>query len=299
MAPSPRIAVLGRRSFLTMGAAAALGATARSEATEEELVTLGQVSLSFYAVVGALVQEVLERLGHRVEVRQGVHEEMFPLLASGGIDVMVAAWLPEGHAAYWSRYGSNAIEIATLYEGARFFWAVPAYVPVAEVASIADLATPSVAARTTSLIQSIGPGATITTASRRATAEYGLLECGYAVRPGTPAEWMDAYAAAVAERRWVVFPTWAPQFLNRSGELRPLTDPRGALGGVNRGVLVSPRARFEALPERTRVALSRIAPGLGGVTEMDWAVNVRKDTPRDAARSWARANEAQVAAWLR
>lgn len=291
--------IIGRRSLLMMGAAAAVGVSAPSSALDNQLVTLGQVSLSFYAVTGALVQEILERLGHRVEVRQGLHEEIFPLLGAAAVDVMAAAWLPEGHAAYWRRYGAQATEVATLYEGARFFWAVPRYVPRDEVASIADLARPSVAGRMTRLIQSVGSGATITTVSLQAVAEYGLAPWGYRVRPGTPAEWTAAYAAAVGERRWVVFPTWTPQFLNRGGDLRPLDDPRGVLGGLNRGVLVAPRTRFQTLPERTRLALSRIAPGLDGVTEMDWAVNVDKQTPRDAARAWIRANEARVAAWIK
>ena len=58
--------------------AAAVGMPVLQVAQEGQLVTLGQVSLSFYAVTGAVVQEVLERLGHRVEVRQGLHEEIFP-----------------------------------------------------------------------------------------------------------------------------------------------------------------------------------------------------------------------------
>ncbi|OJU45055.1 MAG: hypothetical protein BGN99_13110 [Alphaproteobacteria bacterium 65-37] len=94
-----------------------------------------------------------------VEVLQGQHEEMFPMLASARIDLMAAVWLPEGHGAYWARYGEGAQEIARLYDGARFFWAVPSYVPPDEVVSIEDLAKPSVAARMTKLIHGIGPPA--------------------------------------------------------------------------------------------------------------------------------------------
>lgn len=249
-------------------------------------------------MTGAVVQEILERLGHRVDVREGLHEEIFPLLGTGAIDLMAAVWLPEGHAAYWTKFGGEAMEVATLYEGARFFWAVPRYVPVSDVASIADLAKPAIAQRMTPLIQCIGAGATITRVSRTAVHEYGLTSAGYQVRPGTPAEWTAAYTAAIAERRWIVFPTWAPQYLNRDGGLRPLDDPRGVLGGVNRGVLVAPRVRFQALPEKTRRVLSRISLGLDGVTAMDWAVNAGKQTPREAARTWMHANSARVDAWF-
>jgi glycine betaine/proline transport system substrate-binding protein len=284
---------------LVAGASALAGGLVWGQNKKDRPIVLGQVSLSFYAVTGAVVHEILERLGHSVEVRQGPHGQMFPLLGQGAIDLMAAAWLPEGHAAYWARYGAGAEEVAKLYDGARFFWAVPDYVPVSEVASIADLAKPSVAERMRKLIQGIGPGATITTVSEKAVGEYGLDALGYSLRPGTPAEWTGAYDAAVAERRWIVFPTWAPQYLNRGGKLRPLKDPRGVLGGINHAALVGPRDRLRAIPRATRAVLARIDLGIDGVTEMDWLVNVEKKMPREAARTWMKANEIRVAGWLK
>jgi len=289
---------LNRRRLLLAAAAAFTGGVRAQDAALRP-VTLGQVSLSFYAVTGAVVQHVLERLGHQVDVRTGAHDEMFPLLGRGEIDLMAAAWLPEGHAAYWARYGAAATEVARLYTGARFFWAVPDYVPRDAVASIADLARPEVARRMTLQIQGIGPAAAITTVSQAAVRGYGLDALGYALRPGTPAEWTGAYDAAVREQRWMVFPTWAPQYLNRDGKLRPLDDPKRILGSVNHAALVAPVARLQALPTATRAVLSRIDLGLEGVTEMDWMVNVEKMTPRDAAATWMRANQVRVEGWLR
>ena len=290
---------LTRRLLLAAGASAIVSGSVWGQASGNRPIVLGQVSLSFYAVTGAVVHEVLERLGHAVEVRQGPHEKMFPLLAQGTIDLMAAAWLPEGHAAYWARYGAAAEEVAKFYDGARFFWGVPDYVPESEVTSIADLAKPAVAARMTKRLQGIGTGAAITTLSQQAVGAYGLAALGYSFRPGTPAEWTGAYEAAVAEQRWIVFPTWAPQYLNRGGTLRPLQDPRGVLGGINHAALVGPRDRLQAIPPATRAILARINLGLDGVTEMDWLVNVEKKTPHEAARTWMQANESRVAGWLK
>lgn len=289
---------VSKRSLLVSGAGAIFAASAWGQTTKARPVILGQVSLSFYAVTGSVVHEVLERLGHPVDVRQGSHEEIFPLLGDGQIDLMAAAWLPEGHRTYWTRYGGQALEVATLYEGARFFWAVPDYVPGDEVSSIEDLAKPSVAKRMGKVVQGIGMGATITTVSQKAIEEYGLGKLGYSLRPGVQADWIGAFNSAVAERRWIVFPTWAPQYLNRGRQLRALADPRGVLGAANRAALVAPRGRLQALPERTRTVLARIELGLDGVTDMDWLVNVEKKSPREAARSWMRANEGRVAGWF-
>jgi glycine betaine/proline transport system substrate-binding protein len=289
---------LSKRSLLISGASAMISAAAWGQTSKQRPIVLGQVSLSFYAVTGAVVHEVLERLGHQVELRQGPHEEIFPLLGDGQIDLMAATWLPEGHRTYWTRYGAQALEIAKLYEGARFFWAVPSYVPEGEVSSIEDLAKPLVSGRMMKLIQGIGPGAAITVVSQRAIDAYGLGKIGYGLRPGTQAEWIGSYASAAGERRWMIFPTWAPQYLNRDGKLRALADPQGILGGVNHASLVAPRERFQALPDRTRATLARIDLGLEGVTEMDWLVNAGQQTPREAARTWMRANQGRVSGWF-
>ncbi|MBX5088372.1 glycine/betaine ABC transporter substrate-binding protein [Rhizobium lentis] len=256
------------------------------------------MSLSFYAVTGAVVAEVLRRLGHSVKVRVGPHEKMFPMLAAGEIDLMAAAWLPEGHAQYWSQYGDAATQVATLYGDARFFWAVPSYVPADEVASIADLAKPSVASRMTRNIQGIGAGAAISRLSEQVLDLYQLRASGYSFRPGSQSDWISAYKQAVAERRWVIFPTWAPQYLNEGQLLRPLADPKRTLGGANNAVLVAPTEKFNDLPARTRLVLSRIEIGIDGVTAMDRMVNAEGLTPEDSARLWLGLNDQKVNSWF-
>lgn len=81
-------------------------------------VRLGQIGLSFYAVTAGVVQEVLERLGHPVEVTTGSHAQIFPKLGAGEVDLLVAAWLPHGHALYWQQYGARAQQLGVLYQGA-------------------------------------------------------------------------------------------------------------------------------------------------------------------------------------
>ena len=286
-----------RRSMLLATGAmltAGLAPTARSAIAP---VVLGNVSLSFYSVTGAVVAEVLKRLGHQLELREGSHEEIFPQLANGSIDLMAAAWLPEGHGEYWARYGAQAQEVAVLYDGARFFWGVPDYI-TPEVESIADLARADVVSRMSLRIQGIGAGAAISMRSRQVIAAYGLGQKGYTWRSGTQADWLAAYQAAVARRQWIVFPTWAPQFLNRDGRIRELRDPQGVLGGSNRAVLVAPRSRFTALPERTRRTLARVTLDIDAVTTMDWDVNVGGRSPTEAAQAWIGANSARMNSWL-
>ncbi len=287
----------GRRGFLISAMAASLSGTAAAGERDAPVV-LGSVSLSFYAVTGAIVAAVLQQLGHRVEMVSGLHEQIFPMLGEDRIDLLAAAWLPEGHAAYWTRYGANAEEVTSLYEGARFFWAVPDYIPASQVSSIADLARPEVAARLTRVVQGIGDGAAISTVSRGAIDRYELAAQGFSFRPGTQAQWLESHRVAMAERRWFVFPTWTPQYLNRGGGLRPLNDPAGAFGGSNRAVLAGSRARLARLPARTRSVLSRLQIGIDAVEEMDGNVNLRQMTPDAAAQAWMATHGSHVDGWF-
>ena len=183
-------------------------------------VVLGQISLSFYAVTGAVVREVLERLGHSVEVVQGSHAQIFPRLGAGEVDLLVAAWLPHGHATYWERYGAQAEVLAVLYEGARFAWMVPEYVPASLVAQVDDLKKPEVLARMEKTIQGTGRDSGNMMVSADVMRDYGLEAAGYRLRPGTLTEFHGNYDRAIAARVWFVMPLWFPHFINRVRDMR-------------------------------------------------------------------------------
>lgn len=288
------------RLIATLLAAVVLSSAPLSPARAEEgkTVRLGQIGLSFYAVTAGVVQAVLERLGHAVEVRVGTHAQIFPELGAGEVDLLVAAWLPHGHAAYWTQYGAQARELAVLYEGARFAWMVPAYVPAEVVSGIDDLRKSEVAARMSRLIQGTGRDSGNMMLSAQVMQAYGLEDAGYVLRPGTLSDFQGAYARALAARAWFVMPLWYPHYINRIGSMRPIEDPKGILGPPSNGTLVASRAWAERAPARTLRVLSRMHLGLDAVAEMDRMVNVERLSPPEAARAWMAANEQAVASWL-
>ena len=261
-------------------------------------VVLGQISLSFYAVTGAVVREVLERLGHSVEIVQGSHGQIFPRLGAGEVDLLVAAWLPYGHAAYWERYGSQAEVLAVLYEGARFAWMVPEYVPADLVAQMDDLKRPEVLERMEKAIQGTGRDSGNMMVSAEVMNAYGLEHAGYRLLPGTLTEFYGNYDRAIAARAWFVMPLWFPNFVNRVGDMRPIDKPKGLLGQANEGTLVASRAWAGRAPERTLRVLRRMYVGMDAVEAMDYSVNREKKSPQEAARAWMEQNQSIVEAWL-
>jgi glycine betaine/proline transport system substrate-binding protein len=260
-------------------------------------VTIGQIGISFYAVTGQVVQAVVERLGHTVELKTGSHAQIFPELGKGNVDLLVAAWLPSAHAVYWQQHGREAVELATLYRGARLFWAVPAYMPVEEVATVEDLARPEVVARMVKRIRGTGPDSGLMIGSRKIMQAYELEAAGYELLPGKHEQWHAYFEDNYRHRRWFVMPYFRPNYLNRIAEMRMLEERFEFLGGENNGVLVAHRNFIDRMPARTVAVLRGLSLDLDAVAEMDLAVH-RGKSPREAAREWMSRNSSRVDAWF-
>lgn len=263
----------------------------------ERTIRLGQVGLSFYAVVGAVVEATLAGRGYVVEVVEGSHAEIFPKLGKGEVDLFAAAWLPTGHASLYRDVADTTFLVAPLYDGASFFWAVPSYVPQDAVVSIADLARPEVSARTKKRIVSLPEATGLTTGGRRAMELYGLSKAGFELVAAPPGEWMSAFQAAHDAGEWIVFPLWQPQWANRGFDLRRLDDPLAAYGPPDTAHLVGHVSLRERIDRQTLGVLTRIRISVADVTEMDRLVNVGRVTPRSAAAQWMSRNATLVASW--
>jgi glycine betaine/proline transport system substrate-binding protein len=290
--------IIARRLFLASSLAVGLAATATAPQTATPPVRLGVIGISFHAVAGAVVQAMLERLGHTVAVKQAPHDEMFRRLGAGEVDLLAAAWLPGTHRHLSDRLADRVAPIATLCRDARLDWTVPDCVPADVVASVAGLARTDVAVRMTPLNRLIGPSAGLSVRSVRMLAAYGLDAAGYRLEPGDTAVWLDSLRAARDAGLWVVMPLWQPHFLNSTHALRCLAAPQGVMGGADDSGQVARTTFAAALERRTRDALVAIHIGRDAVTDMDLAVIADGQTPAQAAGAWMTTNADRVAGWL-
>jgi glycine betaine/proline transport system substrate-binding protein len=262
-------------------------------------VVLGRIDESFHQVVAAVVEEVLLRLGHSVEVREGPHPQMYPLLERGELQLFADSWLPGGHGVYWDQICDRVVEIVPLFNGARFFWAVPGYVPANEVATLEDLARPEVIERMATLVvQGTTPGAGLTMRSQQLVRDYGLDKAGWHHVIGDLQAIIRTIDERIAAKEWFVTPLWQPQYLNDVHDLRPLDDPLGVFPPPDRASLVAHRAAFDWLPARTRDVLGRVRFTVADVNTMDRAVNLDGRDPLTAARAWMTGHADTVRAWL-
>lgn len=148
-------------------------------------------------------------------------------LADGELDLMLMAWLPVTHAPYFEQVSSQVLDLGPLYSGARLGWAVPDYVPEAQLGSIEQLRDPAVRELLGGRIQGIDPGSGLMRASERAMSVYGLR--GYQLLSGSGAAMTAATARAIRARAPIVVTTWSPHWMFARWRLRYLRDPRGVL----------------------------------------------------------------------
>jgi glycine betaine/proline transport system substrate-binding protein len=264
-----------------------------------EPIVLGRIDESFHQVCAAVVEDTLLRLGHDVEVREGPHPTMYPLLGEGELHVFASSWLPGGHGVYWDRIQGDVVRVSPLYEGARFFWAVPGYVPGELVSALTDLTRPSVVAgMATLVVQGTTPGAGLTMRSQELVRRYGLDEAGWSYEIGDLGAIIATIDGRIAAHDWFVTPLWEPQYLNDVHDLRPLADPRGVFPPPDTAWLTANRDAFDRLPRRTRDVLGRVRFTLDDASAMDRAVNLGGLDPLSAARAWMDRNPATVQSWL-
>jgi glycine betaine/proline transport system substrate-binding protein len=268
-----------------------------ADAPATEPIRLGRIDETFYQAVGVVVQRLIERSGQRVVVVDGSHTETYRAVAAGEVDLCVAFWLPDGHAGPWKRAAGRVEEVATIFDGAQFFWAVPDYMPQ-EVQAIADLARPEIAAKMPKIVRALSLDATITTASQTVVQHYGLATVGYRVSPGTFEDWKKSLDDAESQRSWVALPLWQPYYFNRKYHLRPLADPDGLLGGMNRVVVAANIRSADKLSARARSILRRMRLSIEDVTAMDYAINVEHVSAEVAADRWLADHEALVSTWV-
>ncbi|MDX3772496.1 glycine betaine ABC transporter substrate-binding protein [Chromatiaceae bacterium AAb-1] len=272
-------------------------ADSRSQSGEAKDLVIGQINLSFYLASAAVVVEVLNTLGHSIQVEEGNHPTIYGKLNKAEVDILIASWLPHAHGHLHAPVAEQVVEATVLYEDARLYWVVPAHIPASVVSSIDDLKKPEVRAKMDPDIVGVGPGSGLMLGSEKILHQYGLTQSGYSLRVAPADEWASRLARASANGTWMVMPLWQPQYLNAVYPVRVLDEPQGIFG-KDRAVVVVRKQSWNQLPERTRQVLSKVRLGIMAVTELERQIVVEGKAPQQAARDWMTANQHLVKAWF-
>ena len=279
-------------ALLTVALSAAAPVVA--QAAEPGLIRIGWTAWSEAEAMTNIAREVLEkRLGYKVELVMTDIGLQYAGVARGNLDVMLMAWLPTTHKAYWDKVSGDVVDLAVLCDHARLGWAVPKYVPESEVSSMADLARPSVRERLHGVIQGIDPGAGLMRASERALADYALT--GYRLLSASDAGMILALDRAIKRNEWIVVTTWSPHWMFARYPVRYLSDPKGSLGGAEQ-IHALARKGFESDFPKAAAFLKRFN---FTIPELEALMLRAKDSSyHDEAVAWMQAHPDRVEDWL-
>lgn len=282
------------RLFTKLLALSLLSAGFGSAALAQDPVKIGWTAWSDAEFVTKLARHIIEdRLDQPVELIQTDIAPQYQGLATGSIDVMLMSWQPDTHADYIERVGAETVNLGLLYTHARLGWAVPAYIPESELASIADLKKDAVRERLDGTITGIDPGAGLTRLSRQAIEDYGLD--GYELQISSGAGMTAALQRAVRRDEWIVVTGWSPHWKFGAHELRYLEDPKGVLGSFER---VHAVARMGFYQDHVEVAsfLSRMQIP---IDDLQAAMNVAQETSyENAVSEYVANNQARIDYWV-
>ncbi|MDQ1077783.1 glycine betaine ABC transporter substrate-binding protein [Pseudoroseomonas cervicalis] len=290
--------MIGKRTLLGLTATAltstALGLSAPRIARAAGTVKFGFAPWADAEFITRLAARLTEqRLETKVELVQTDVAPLYQGLLRGDVDAMLMCWLPQTHADYWTRVEGKVERLGVLYSGARLGWVVPAYVPEAELGSIADLAKADVRGKLGGRIQGIEPGAGLTRLSRKTIEEYGL---DYTLQESSEAAMLSMVERAMRRENWVVATAWSPHWMFGKHELRYLADPKGTLGGQEEVLALGKPGLAEQQPQLARF-LSRLNMPLA---ELEAAMLVAQEKSPDAAvEAYIGEHGSRIDGWFR
>ncbi|MGQ9364924.1 glycine betaine ABC transporter substrate-binding protein [Azospirillum sp. ST 5-10] len=286
--------VFQRIAHALSAAALATGLLVGTASAADTTVKIGWTAWSDAEAVTKLAAKLIEeRLGTKVELIMADIGIQYQGLAAGKLDAMLMSWQPLTHKPYLDKVGKDLVDLGPLYTRAKLGWAVPDYVPAAEVSSIEDLKKPDVMKKLGSRIQGIDPGAGLMQASETALKEYGLS--GYQLVSASDAGMLAALERAVKRDEWIVVTTWSPHWMFANWKLRYLDDPKATLGGLESVNALVRKGFYQDHPEVFEF-LNRMVMPIGDLEAMMY--EAKQTSYEQAVDTYIKNNAARIDYWV-
>ncbi|MER7796054.1 glycine betaine ABC transporter substrate-binding protein [Microbacterium sp. NPDC096154] len=198
-----------------------------AQAPQKDTITIGYLPAWTDGLTSAyMLEDQLTKLGYDVEFQ--TLSEAGPIyagLSQGDIDIFSSGSPEQTHRSYWEEYGDDLEDLGTYYDSMQNFLAVPAYT---DVDTIDDLIGQG--DRFRGEIIGIEPGAGNTALSQATVGAYGLDAEYDLITSSTPAM-LTELSDALERHEDIVVTLWSPFWANAVYDVKPLTDPKGSMGG--------------------------------------------------------------------
>ncbi|MFC0003773.1 glycine betaine ABC transporter substrate-binding protein [Micromonospora siamensis] len=212
----------------TLALAGAVACGESDGGSDDKKITIGYMAWDEAIAASHLWQEILEKDGYQVQLKNLEAGLVYGGLANGDIDLFLDSWLPQTHASYLEKYGDKLEKLGVWYDDASLSIAVPDYVQ--GVDSLEDLK--GKAGTFGGEMIGIEPGAGLTKATQeKVLPDYGLADSMKLKTSSTPAM-LAALDGAIADKKPIVVTLWHPHWAYAKYKLKDLTDGKGTLGAA-------------------------------------------------------------------
>ncbi|WP_319459548.1 glycine betaine ABC transporter substrate-binding protein [Micromonospora sp. RTP1Z1] len=282
-----RVVALAATAALALGATAACGESAdKASGGKGKKITIGYMAWDEAIAASHLWQQILEKDGYQVQLKNLEAGLVYGGLASGDIDLFLDSWLPQTHASYLEKYGDKLEKLGVWYDDASLSIAVPKYVD--GVDSLEDLAAK--AGDFNGELVGIEPGAGLTKATQeKVIPGYGLDGKMKLKTSSTPAM-LAALDGAIADKKPIAVTLWHPHWAYAKYELKDLADPKGTLGAAEQVNTLARKGFGEDFPEVAAKLKRFKMDGEQLGTLEDLMFNVHKGDEEKAVEEWLKAN---------
>lgn len=249
--------------------------------TPDRAIDIGHTAVEEDVAAASLWTALLQDRGQIVRRTLVSVEDAYEGLATGALDLYFGARLPDAHATSWQTYEDRVDDVGAWFDDAALQWAVPEYVPVD---SIADLRGRS--EEFGSRVIGVDEDSVLMRRSRDAVIPvYELQE--YELLAGSASDMISELLRSLEAEEPVIVTLWRPHWAYRDLALKPLEDPRGALGAPDSIHVLASTTLAEQWPD-VHEALRRFALTQPQVAELELSIrDAGRNEEVEAARRWA------------
>lgn len=217
----------GALTALTLAGCTADGGSSDTTAAADKNITLAVFNGWDEGVAASVLwKAVLEEKGYSVTLDYADVVPVFAGLASGDYDLTMDVWLPNTHAEYLKKFGSDIVDLGAWNEESKLTIAVNEDSPITSLAELADNADAF-----NNTIYGIEPGSGLSTiTTNEVIPAYGLENMNY-ITSSTAAMLTELTAATDAGEN-IVVTLWEPHWAYGAFPIRNLDDPEGILSSI-------------------------------------------------------------------
>ena len=202
-----------------------LAACSENEETDNTIELGYQSWVDGIAMTHLTAAILQDEMGYDTDITQANLGPIFSDVASGNLDLMMHAWLPNTHADYADQYSEDWERLGTSYEGARIGLVVPQYV---DIDSISELNAN--ASEFDSTVVGIESGAGIMQNANTAMDTYDLESNGWDLQASSGPAMVATLGDAIENEEWIVVTGWTPHYKFARYDLKFLDDPENVFG---------------------------------------------------------------------